>query len=58
MQRPCDLLREFVVEPFEQVTDVVGDIARVQLLPSLVAGVDHLHQVQRDPDHRVVVRKG
>ena len=54
-QCPGDLLGEFVVEAVDQVADMVGDVARMQLLSSLVAGVDDLHQVLCDSHHRVVV---
>ena len=39
------------------IQPVLGDVAGMQFLPTLVSGVDHLHQVVGDLDHGVVVRQ-
>ncbi len=46
-QRPADLLGERVVQPVDQVADVVGDVAQVQAVAAAIAGIEDLLQVSR-----------
>ena len=47
---PGDLLRQPVVQAVDQVADVIGDVAEVQVLSPSVARVEDLTQVGQDVD--------
>ena len=52
-----DLLGQAVVQAVDQVADVVGDVAQVQVLPAAVAGVEDLPEVGQDLDDLPVARQ-
>ena len=53
-----DLDRQPVVEPVDQVADVVADISHVQILAPAVTGVEDLAEVLEDLDDLAVARQG
>ena len=52
-----DLLCEPVVETVDQVADVIGDVAEVQVLPPSIAWVEDLPQVGQDINNLAVARQ-
>ena len=50
-QGPGDLLGQLVVQPVDQVADVIFDVADMQILPAHVAGVEDIHQIGEDVDN-------
>ena len=53
--RPADLRGQRVVQPVDQVADVVSDVAQVQAVAAAIAGIENFLEVFRGGDDRVVV---
>src|SRR5262249_39536870 len=49
-----DLLGQAIVQAVDQVADVIGDVADVQVLPTAVAGVEDLPEIGQDVDDLAV----
>ena len=47
-QCPGDLLRQPVMQAVDQVANVIGDIAEVQILPFPIAGIQNFSQIVGD----------
>ena len=54
-QGPADLRRQFVVETVDEVADVVGDVAEMEILAPPVAGIEDLLEVLAGGDDRLVL---
>ena len=54
-QGPADLDGQLVVEPVDQIADVVFHIAHVQVLPPPVAGIEDIEQIAEDLGNRLPV---
>ncbi len=57
-QRTTDLRGQLVVQSIDEVADVIGDVAHVEVLPPAIAGVENLLEVLADRDDRFVVGEG
>ena len=55
--RPADLQRERVVQPIDQIADVIGDVAQMESVAAAIAGIENLLEVFRGGDDRFVVRQ-
>ncbi len=56
-QRAADLLRKFVMQPVDQVADMVQHIAHVQTLTAAKAGVENLLEILAATDDYVIIRQ-
>ena len=56
-QGPADLRRQLVVETVDEVADMVGDVAEVEVLAPPVARVEDLLEVLTGSDDRLVLRQ-
>ena len=55
-QGPANLRRQLVVETVDEVTDMVGDVAEVEVLAPPVARVEDLLEILTGGDDRLVLR--
>ena len=54
-QCPTNLSGEFVVQAVDEIADVVGDVAKVQILPPPVARVENLLEILTGGDNRLII---
>ena len=54
---PADLRRQLVVQPIDQVANVIGDVAQVQTFAPSVSWIEDLFQILDRPDDHVVIRQ-
>ena len=56
-QGPADLRRQLVVETVDEVTDMVGDVAEMEIFAPPVAWIEDLFEVLAGGDDRLVLRQ-
>ena len=56
-QGPADLHGQLVVQPVDQLADVVGDVSHVQPFAAAKAGIENLLEVLADPDDHLELRQ-
>ena len=54
-QCPADLHGQRVVQPVDQIADVIGDVAQVQAVAAAIAGIEDFLEVLGGGDDRLVV---
>ena len=54
-QGPADLHGELIVQAIDQVTDMVGHVAEMEILSPPIAGIEDLFEVFACRHHRIAV---